>query len=199
MVLANQDGLTAANAASPPLVTTPFSIIDLGKLHTLIASLPAGTASVTVPVITSISSTLPYYAMLGAAYNPVNNLLYAVVGGGTTAVNDVFRDVVSYDPTNPLAPAEAVVADVTSIPIVPPFYPQLALSAASGTMQFFLPDSEAAYTVGIAAGATNIVSQVKGSTFVNDAAFFTHRDGRSRASWRYIFCIAIGQCQTPFH
>jgi hypothetical protein len=170
LVLANQDGITEANAAAPPLDPTPFSIIDLGKLHMLIASLPAGSTSVTVPVITTIPATLPYYAMLGAAYNPVNNLLYAVVGGGTSTT-DVFRNVVSYDPTNPSAPAETVVADVTSIPIVPPAYPQLGLSGASGTLQFFLTNPNSVYSVGINAGATNTVSQITGATFPNDSAF----------------------------
>jgi hypothetical protein len=172
LVLANQDGITAANAASPPIDTTPFSIIDLGKLHMLIASLPAGSTSVTVPVITTIPATLPYYAMLGAAYNPINNLLYAVVGGGTSEDN-VFRSVVIYDPTNPSNPAETVIADVSSIPIIPPAYPQLALSGASGTLQFFLTNPNSVYSVGINtdAGATHTVTQITGATFPNDPAF----------------------------
>jgi hypothetical protein len=170
LVLANQDGLTAANAGAPPIDTTPFSIIDLGQLHTLIAAQPAATTSVTLPFITTISATLPYYAMLGAAYNPINHLLYAVVGGGTSDT-DVFRNVISYDPTSPSSPAETVVADVTAIPIIPPAYPQLALSAASGTLQFLLADPSAVYSVGITAGATNAVTQISGASFPNDPGF----------------------------
>lgn len=170
LVLANQDGLTAANASAPPLDTTPFSIIDLGQLHTLIAAQPAGTTSVTLPFITTIPATLPYYAMLGAAYNPINHLLYAVVGGGTSDT-DVFRNVISYDPTSPSSPSETVVADVTTIPIIPPAYPQLALSAASGTLQFLLADPSAVYSVGITAGAANTVTQITGASFPNDPGF----------------------------
>jgi hypothetical protein len=181
LVLANQDGLTPANISAPPLDPTPFSIIDLGKLHLLIASLPAGSTSVTVPVITTISATVPYYAMLGAAYNPVNNLLYAVVGSGTD-ITAVTRTILSYDPTNPAAPAETVVTDVSSIPIFPPVYQQLGfgaatgilqlgLSAGSGTMQFFLPGPNEVYSVGIAAGAANTVSQITGASFPNDSTF----------------------------
>ena len=170
LVLANQDGLTAANAAAPPIDTTPFSIIDLGQLHTLIAAQPSGTTSVTLPFITTIPATVPYYAMLGAAYNPINHLLYAVVGGGTSTT-DVFRSVISYDPRSPAGPGETVVADVTAIPIIPPAYPQLALSAASGTLQFFLPQPNAVYSVGINAGATNTVTQISGASFPNDPSF----------------------------
>ncbi len=170
LVLANQDGLTAANAGAPPLDTTPFSIIDLGQLHTLIAAQPSGITSVTLPFITTIPATLPYYAMLGAAYNPINHLLYAVVGGGTSTT-DVFRNVVSYDPTSPSSPSETVVADVTAIPIIPPAYPQLALSAASGTLQLLLADPSAVYSVGITAGATNTVTQITGANFPSDPGF----------------------------
>jgi len=167
LVLVNQDGLTAANIAAPPLDPTPFTIIDIGLLHQLIDASP-GATTITLPSMTKIGATIPYYAMLGAAYNPVNHLLYAVVGAADQNGNPV-REILSYDPTTPSAPDEQYVADVTSIPIVPPDYPQVALNAASGTMQFLMQNPAAVYTVPLKVG--NDIPVLLGATTFSDAGF----------------------------
>ncbi len=169
LVLANQDGLTATNQANPPIDPNPFTIIDLGQLHQLIAASP-GVSTVTLPAATKIAATTPYYAMLGAAWNPVNHLLYAVVGGGDSMGN-VFRHVLTYNPYTATAPAESQVADVTAIPITPPYYPQVALNAAAGTMQFLTQNPTAAYTVSVSSGASSTATQLGATTFPSDPGF----------------------------
>ncbi len=101
--------------------------------------------------------------MLGAAYNPVNHLLYALVAGGTSS-SSVTESIITYDPTNPSAPSETVVADVSSIPFTFGSFPQLALNAASSTLQILSGSPAALYTVALN-GLGNTATLVTGSPF----------------------------------
>ena len=161
LVLVNQDNLTSANLANPPLETTPFTIIDLGQLIQAFSVETFG-GTITLPFVTQIGATTPYFAMLGAAYDPVTRLVYAVVGGGSAS--GVTGNVISYDPFNPASPNETVVADISNIPFSFESYPQLALSAAAGTLQILTPSPSALYTVGIL-GTGNTAVSVPGSIF----------------------------------
>jgi len=161
LVLINQDNLTLTNLSNPPLDTTPFTIIDLGQLiQTFSVQTTGGT--VTLPFVTQISATTPYFAMLGAEYNPVNRLMYALVGGGS--LTGVTGSVISYDPFHPGSPRETVVADVSNVPFNYGAYPQLALSAAAGTLQILTSNPSVLYSVGIL-GTGNLAVAVNGSTF----------------------------------
>src|ERR1035437_9691929 len=162
LVLVNQHGLTATNIGAPPQETAPFTIIDLGQLRLLFATNPAHN-TITLPFVEQIQATTPFYAMLGAAYNPIDHRIYAVVGGGTSLTN-VVESILSYDTLNPSAPAEKVVADVSNVPFSLGSYPQLALSAASGTMQILTSNPAAVYSVGID-GTGNTAVEVSGTTF----------------------------------
>jgi len=162
LVLVNQDGLTASNIGDPPQDTTPFTIIDLGQLRPMFATNPLRN-TITLPFVQQIYATTSFYAMLGAAYNPIDHRIYAVVGGGTSATN-VVESVLSYDTLNPSAPAEKVVADVSNVPFTLGSYPQLALNAASGTMQILTASPGAVYSVGIN-GAGNAAVEVTGTPF----------------------------------
>src|SRR6185312_11524966 len=163
LVLINQDGLTSSNLASPPQDTTPFTIIDLGQLQRTFSAVVASGNTITLPYVAQIHATTSFYAMLGAAYNPVNHLLYALVGSGSSA-SSVTENIISYDPTNPSAPSETVVADVSSIPFTFGSFPQLALNAASSTLQILSGSPAALYTVGIN-GTGNTATMVTGSPF----------------------------------
>jgi len=163
LVLINQDGLTSSNLASPPQDTTPFTIIDLGQLQHTFSAVVASGNTITLPYVTQIHATTPFYAMLGAAYNPVNHLLYALVGGGSST-SSVTESIISYDPANPSAPSETVVADVSSIPFTFGSFPQLALNAASGTLQILSGSPAALYSVGIN-GTGNTATMVTGAPF----------------------------------
>lgn len=167
LVLVNQDGLTASNLSNPPLDTTPFTVIDLGQLHDLLAA-KNFPRSVTLPSVTTIPSSLGYYAMLGAVYNPANRLIYAVVGGGTSTTN-IQRQIVAYDLSLQGAPTETVVNDVSSVPLSSAQATQLAVNAASGTLQMLAKDSARLFSAGITAGGP-AVSEITGSTF-NDSNF----------------------------
>lgn len=161
LVLVNQDNLTSTNLSNPPLDTTPFTIIDLGQLMQTFSIQTTG-GTVTLPFVTQISATTPYFAMLGAAYNPVNRLVYALVGGGS--LSGVTGSVISYDPFHPGSPGETLVADVSNIPFNYGAYPQLALSAAAGTLQILTSNPSVLYSVGIV-GTGNLAVAVSGSTF----------------------------------
>jgi PKD domain/Bacterial Ig-like domain (group 3) len=163
LVLINQDGLTSANLASPLQDTTPFTIIDLGQLQRTFSAVVASGNTITLPYVTQIHATTSFYAMLGAAYNPVNHLLYALVGGGSST-SSVTESIVSYDPTNPSAPSETVVADVSSIPFTFGSFPQLALNAASSTLQILSGSPAALYAVALN-GLGNTATMVNGSPF----------------------------------
>ena len=167
LVLVNQDGLTSSNIFSPPADTTPFTIIDLGQLQRTFASVSSGN-TVTLPYVTQIKATTSYYAMLGAAYNPVDRMIYAVVGGGS-GTTSVVKSVIRYDPYNPSAPGETVVADLANVPLTFGAYPQIALNAASGTMQILTSSPVGLYSVGINATGNTAVA-VTGSVFP-DAGF----------------------------
>jgi hypothetical protein len=162
LVLVNQDGLTASNISDPPQDTVPFTIIDLGQLRPLFATNPLHN-TITLPFVQQIQATTPFYAMLGAAYNPIDHRIYAVVGGGTS-VTSVVESVLSYDTLNPSAPTEKVVADVSDVPFTLDSYPQLALNAASGTMQILTSNPATVYSVGIN-GTGNTAVEVSGTTF----------------------------------
>lgn len=164
LVLVNQDGLTASNLSNPPLDTTPFTVIDLGQLHDLIGA-KNFPRSVTLPFLTTIPSSLNYYAMLGAVYNPVDRSIYAVVGGGTS-LTSIQRQIVRYDLTYLGAPAETVVKDVSTVPLSSAQATQLSLNAASGTLQMLAKDSGRLFTAGLTpTGAA--VSELTGSTFTD--------------------------------
>jgi len=162
LVLVNQDGLTASNISAPPQDTTPFTIIDLGQLRPLFATNPIHN-TITLPFVQQIQATASFYAMLGAAYNPIDHRIYAVVAGGTSITN-VVESILSYDTLNPSAPAEKVVADVSNVPFTLGSYPQLALNAASGTMQILTTSPAAVYSVGIN-GTGNTAVEVSGPAF----------------------------------
>jgi hypothetical protein len=162
LVLVNQDGLTTSNFTAPPQDTAPLTIIDLGQLQAVLATSPAKN-TVTLPFVTQIQATTPFYAMLGAAYNPLDHRVYAVVGGGTSA-SSIVENIISYDTLNPSAPSETVVADVSNVPFSLGSYPQIALNAASGTMQILTSSPSMLYTVGIT-GTGNAAISVPGSTF----------------------------------
>ena len=162
LVLVNQDNLTASNLASPPAVTTPFTIIDLGQLQRAFSAVVSQGTTVTLPFVTQIAATTPYYAMLGATYSPVFHVLYALTAGGT--LTNVVENVIRYDVTNPSASAETVVADVSNIPYTSGSYPQLALNAAAGTMEILSAATNTLYHVGVA-GKNNIATVVTGTPF----------------------------------
>ncbi len=113
LVLINQDNLTSANLSSPLLDTTPITIIDVGQLRRTFSAVVASGKTVTLPFVTQIHSTTPYFGMLGAAYNPVFHLIYALAASGSSAATStgVTQSIIRYDPTNPSSPAETVVAD----------------------------------------------------------------------------------------
>ena len=161
LVLVNQDGLDSG-AATPPQVTAPFTIIDLGQLRPILALNPPGN-TVTLPYVTQINATTSFYAMLGAVYDPIALRFYALVAGGTSE-SDYFVKVISYNSLDPTFPDERVVADVTQIPFASEVLPQLALNAASGTLQILTTNPNAVYSVGIT-GTANIPVAVTGSTF----------------------------------
>ena len=167
LVLVNQDGLTASNLGNPPLDTTPFTIIDLGQLHDLLGA-KNFPRTLTLPTLTTIPSSLNYYAMLGAVYNPVDRSIYAVVGGGTSLTN-IQRQIVRYDLSLLDAPTETVMKDVSSVPLSSSQATQLALNAASGTLQILAKDAGRLFTAGLATGGP-AVSEMMGSTF-NDSNF----------------------------
>jgi hypothetical protein len=162
LVLVNQDGLTASNITAPPLDATPFTIIDLGQLLPLFQSNPPHN-TITLPFVTQIQATTPFYAMLGGAYNPLDHRAYVVVAGGTST-SSVVENVLSYDVSNPAAPGEQVVADVSNVAFSLGSYPQLALNAASQTMQILTSNPSMLYSVGIS-GTGNTAVAVPGSTF----------------------------------
>ena len=162
LVLVNQDGFTASNIGDPPQDTTPFTIIDLGQLRPLFA-MGALHNTITLPFVQQIHAKSSFYAMLGAVYNPIDHRIYAVVAGGTSSTN-VVENILSYDTLNPSAPAEEVVANVSNVPFTLGSYPQLALNAASGTLQILTSSPAAAYSVGIK-GAGNIAVEVTGTPF----------------------------------
>jgi hypothetical protein len=162
LVLVNQDGLTASNLSDPPQDTAPFTIIDLGQLRPLFATYPLYN-TITLPFVQQIQATTPFYAMLGAAYNPIDHRIYAVVAGGTST-SAVVESVLSYDTLNPSAPTEKVVADVSDVPFTLDSYPQLALNAASGTMQILTSNPASVYSVGIN-GTGNTAVEVTGAPF----------------------------------
>jgi len=162
LVLVNQDGLTASNIGDPPQDTTPFTIIDLGQLRPLFA-MGALHDTITLPFVQQIHAATSFYAMLGAAYNPIDHRIYAVVGGGTNAA-DVVASVLSYDTLNPSAPTEKLVADVSNVPFSLGSYPQLAMNAASGTVQILTSSPAAVYSVGIT-GTGNTAVEVTGTPF----------------------------------
>ena len=168
LVLVNQDGLTASNIFSPPADTTPFTIIDLGQLQQTFNGVVANGNTVTLPYVTQIQATASFYAMLGAAYNPVDRKIYAVVGGGS-GTTSVVKSVIRYDPYSPSAPGETVVADLANVPLTFGAYPQIALNAASGTMQILTSSPVGLYSVGIN-GTGNTAVAVTGSVFP-DAGF----------------------------
>jgi len=162
LVLVNQDGLTASNIGAPPQDTTPFTIIDLGQLRPLFATNPLH-LTITLPFVQQIHATRSFYAMLGAAYNPIDHRIDAVVAGGTSTTN-VVESILSYDTLNPSAPAEKLVADVSNVPFTLGSYPHLALNAASGTMQILTASPGAVYSVGIN-GTGNTAVEVTGTPF----------------------------------
>ena len=162
LVLVNQDGLTAANILNPPLDTTPFTIIDLGQLHDLVVS-KNNPKTLTLPSVTTISSTLGYYAMLGAAYNAGDRKIYAVVGTGTSTGN-IQRLIVRYDPYNAAVPAETVVNDVSAAPLNGSQTTQLAINAANKTMEMLATDSNRVFTAGIS-GSGPAAAELLGAYF----------------------------------
>jgi hypothetical protein len=169
LVLATQDGITANNITNPPLVSSPFAIIDLGQLHQLIDAAPAVT-TITLPSIVRIPATAAYYATLGAAWNPVNHRLYAVVGAADANGNPI-RQIFAYYPYTPTAPGETYLADVTSVPITPPNYPQIVLNGAANTMQLLTQNPTAAYSVPLNFIGSNTVTQLTGASFPSDSGF----------------------------
>ena len=167
LVLTNQDLLTSDNLDSPPTVTTPFTLIDMGQLGALIQSHPTA-ASVTLPFVTTIQSSLSYYAIFGSAFNILDNQIYLLVGTGSSHT-DLERQVVRYDPANPSAPAETVVADLTPVPLFPGSPSQIALNAAAGTLQVLTSGPDTVYNVNIT-GSGDTATALSGSTF-GDTSF----------------------------
>ena len=88
LVLVNQDGLTATNQGNPPLDTNPITIIDLGQFGPILNSFISNN-TITLPFVTQIKATTPFYAMLGGIYNPLDGRVYVAVAGGTSATNVV--------------------------------------------------------------------------------------------------------------
>ncbi len=164
LVLVNQDGLTDSNITNPPLDTTPFTIIDLGQLHDLVVS-KNNPKTLTLPSVTTITSGLGYYAMLGAVYNAGDHKIYAVVGGGTSTGN-IQRLIVRYDPYSQSAPAETVVNDVSAAPLNGSQFTQLALNGANGTLEMLATDSNRVFTAGIG-GSGPAATELLGSTFAD--------------------------------
>ena len=167
LVLVNQDGLTASNLTNPPLDTTPFTIIDLGQLHELLSA-KLYPPTLTLPTVKTISSSLNFYAMLGAVYNPGDRNIYAVVGGGTSLTN-IQRQVVRYGVLPLDAPTETVVNDVSIIPLSSAQATQLAINGASGTLQILAKDSNRLFTASISTNGP-VVTEITGPTF-NDTNF----------------------------
>ncbi|MES2390706.1 MAG: Ig-like domain repeat protein [Acidobacteriota bacterium] len=164
LVLTNQDLLTTSNLDAPPPVTTPFTLIDMGQLGLLLQSHPTA-ASVTLPFVSKLNTTLSYYAIFGSAFNPVDNKLYLLTGSGSSATN-LLRQVIRYDPADPTAPAETVVADVTSVPLFPTSLPLITLNAAAGTMQILTTAPNTVYSVNIT-GTGDTATPVPASTFTD--------------------------------
>ncbi|GAA3749819.1 beta strand repeat-containing protein [Terriglobus aquaticus] len=165
LILVNQDNLTAANLASAPQDTVPFTIIDLGQLQRTFSAVVASGNTVTLPFVKQIKATQNYAAMLGAVYDPVSRLLYAVVGSGSNSASSLL----SYNPYTPDTPNETVVGDVSTVPYTFGAYPQLAVNSASGTLQILTPSPSALFTIGIT-GTGNTAVQVNGTPF-NDSNF----------------------------
>ena len=163
LVLVNQDGLNASNINNPPQDTTPLTIIDLGQLRPIFASNPAGN-TITLPFVQQVTANSVFYAMLGGAYNPLDHRVYVPVGGGSASGQTA--SILSYDTLHLAAPAEVVVADVTNVPFSFGSYPQIALNAASGTMQILTSSPSSVYSVGIN-GTGNTAVPVTGSTFTD--------------------------------
>jgi hypothetical protein len=165
LVLVNQDGLTAGNLNNPPLDTTPFTIIDLGQVNELLGA-KNYPGTLLLPTVTTVPSTLSYYAMLGAVYNPGDRKIYAVVGGGTSTTS-IQRQVVRYDLTVPGAPTETVVNDVSTIPLTSTQATQLAINGPSLALHILAKDSSRMFSAGI---TSPTVAEITGNTF-NDPNF----------------------------
>ena len=99
LVLVNQDGITDTNQGNPPQDTNPITIIDLGQLGPIFSSFISNN-TITLPFVTQIKATTPFYAMLGGVYNPLDGRVYVAVAGGTSTTN-VVENVISYDLSNP--------------------------------------------------------------------------------------------------
>lgn len=188
LVLVNQDNLTSSNLSNPPQDTTPFTIIDLGQLQRSFSAVVASGNTITLPFVTQIKATSSFYAMLGAAYNPVNHLLYAIVGGGTSS-SSVTESVLSYNPRSPTAPAETLVGDVSMVPFTFGVYPQVALNAASGTLQILTSSPAGLYSVGIT-GTGNTAVAIGGSPFADSNFTPTYLAANPLAGETYIASAA---------
>ena len=187
LVLVNQDGLTSSNLTNPPLDTTPFTIIDLGQLHELLSA-TLYPRTLTLPAVTTIPSSLSYYAMLGAVYNPGDRNIYAVVGGGTSLTN-IQRQIVRYGVSPLDAPTETAIQDVSIVPLSSAQVTQLAINSASGTLQILAKDSNRLFTASILMSGP-VVTEITGSTFSDSNFLPTYISSNSLLGETYIASLA---------
>jgi len=187
LVLVNQDGLTSSNLTNPPLDTTPFTIIDLGQLHELLSA-TLYPRTLTLPAVTTIPSSLSYYAMLGAVYNPGDRNIYAVVGGGTSLAN-IQRQIVRYGVSPLDAPTETAIQDVSIVPLSSAQATQLAINSASGTLQILAKDSNRLFTASILTSGP-VVKEITGSTFSDSNFLPTYISSNSLLGETYIASLA---------